>query len=153
MVDVTPVVVAGAVGGLFVGSTLFTLWPHFQHKKNIEEQAHILKYVDQSTLTPEQKAILAEANDQQSFLQAYKWRLIFGLLFGTTFAAAQVEGLLRDFVGEPSFFGVFFAAMTSAGFGTALIDLVRGTRERISPAVTSVVTSVKSLKDTKPATS
>lgn len=139
MVDPSPLIYAGALGGLFVGSSLFTVWPHFQHKKNIEEQAHILKYVDQTTLTPEQKAIVAESKDTQSFFQGYKWRLIFGLIFGGVFAAAQVEGLLSGLVGEPSFFGVFLAAMTSSGFGTALIDLIRGTKERISPAVTAAV--------------
>jgi hypothetical protein len=150
MVDVSPIIYAGALGGLFVGSSLFTVWPYFQHKKNVEEQSQLLKYLDPANLTPEQKAIIAESKDQQNFFQAYKWRLSFGLIFGLVFASAQVQGFLQDLTGEPSFTAVFFTAMTSAGFGTALIDLIRGTKEKISPAVSAVVTGLKPSAATPP---
>ena len=126
MLDAT---VAGAlviIGGLS-GSLLLTLFDYFRGKKAFEEQIDAIKAKPEANRTEEEKYLLSQENNQQSFFQEYKFRLGFGVIVGSVTVLSMFDSIVSGLKTDASALQVFIAGMTASGFFSAVADKIRQT--------------------------
>ena len=124
MLDAT---IAGAlviVGGLS-GSLLLTLFDYFRGKKATEEEIAAILAKPEAARTDEEKYKLTVP--QQSFFQAYKFRLGFGVIVGSVTVLSMFDSIVSGIKTDASALQVFIAGMTASGFFSAVADKVRQT--------------------------
>ena len=110
----TDLAIAFAIFGAFLSSFLLTVIPYFRHRALVEEQADVLRQKDPETLTPEEKAIIAEADSPEGFLHKYRFRFLSGAITGVAVSLGAIVALAQQ-IPEGATIAIAFAI----GFGLA----------------------------------
>jgi hypothetical protein len=108
------IAIAFGVIGAFLSSFLLTVIPYFRHRAMVEEMADLIRQKSEAERTPEEKAILYEADSKESFLHKYRFRFLTGAASGVMVALGAVVALSSQ-VPEGASLWVAFAI----GFGIA----------------------------------
>jgi len=117
----TDIAIAFAIIGAFLSSFFLTIIPFFRHRALVEEQADILRQKDPTTLTPEEKAIIAEADSPEGFLHKYRFRFLSGAVAGLSVALGAVVTLAGQIPEGASLWIAFALGFGIAGTATSLV--------------------------------
>jgi len=112
------------IGGL-TGSAVLTLFDYFRQEKARQERTNEILGKPETARTDEEKYFLTIP--KQSFFQAFKFRLGFGVIAGVTAVLATYDSVLSGLKTDATGIQVFIAGMTASGFFTAIADKIRQT--------------------------
>jgi hypothetical protein len=115
------IAIAFGVIGAFLSSFLLTIIPYFRHRGMVEEMADLIRQKPEAERTPEEKAILFEADSKESFLHKYRFRFLTGAAAGVMVALGAVVGVSSQIAEGTSLWVAFALGFGIAGTVTGIV--------------------------------